>query len=350
MADKATDDTMGTLETKVEEVVAPVVDEFTDAFKEADKVGDRADLSAADDPANKKEELPVVVLPVVTPPVVETPPIETPPIEQQPGETEEKFEQRYKTLQGIHKHDRETWEIEKTKLLFDLEEAKKPKTPEVIPSPEKVAANTFVDSLTDDQKERLKVYERDFDMVSEMEGIKRGTELGKLKKEMMDTIQTWKDEFITKLTETETNITSRIAPAVKLVEDNDQENHFSMIREGYVREDGTSVPGHNDFEKFRDDGSLSAWIESKPKYLQPALKETYSKGSATDVIDLISDFKKDNNIPLTSQPSADVIPINTAKAAKKQALSTVTSRGRAVNLNVAVADDFEGAFNEAIHK
>lgn len=350
MADKVEGD-RGVPEAKVD--VAVVKDEFTEAFNEADKVGEKADLSAADDPAKMKEETPVVIPPVVTPPIVETPPVETPPVERQPGETDEKFEQRYKTLQGIHKHDRETWETEKVNLLKDLEEAKKPKTPVVTPPPtpaEVNAAETFIENLTEEQKEQLKVYEQDFDVVSKMEGIKRGVELAKLKKEMMDTLDTWKKEFVTKLTETETNITSKIAPAVKLVEDNDQENHFSMIREGYTREDGTQVLGHNDFEKFRDDGSLTAWIEAKPKYLQPALKQTYEKGSAMDVIDLISDFKKDNNIPLTSQPSADVIPINTAKAAKKQALATVTSRGRAVNLNVAVADDFEGAFNEAINK
>ena len=344
MADKVEGD-RGVPETKVEDAA---VAEFTDAFNEADKVGEKADLTAADDPAKMKEEPPVVVPPVVVLPVVETPPVEIPPAEQQPGETDEKYEQRYKTLQGIHKHDRETWETEKANLLSDVEEAKKPKTPKVTPpsTSEEVAAEAFVDSLTDEQKEQLAVYEQDFDVVSKMEGIKRGVEFGKLRKEIAD----WKAEITGQITAQNAQIDTRIAPAVKLVEDNEQENHFSMIREGYVREDGTEVPGHNDFEKFRDDGSLQSWIESKPKYLQPALKETYSKGSVMDVIDLISDFKKDNNIPLTSQPSADVIPINTAKAAKKQALATVTSRGRAVNLNVAVADDFEGAFDEAIHK
>jgi hypothetical protein len=347
MADKVETD-RGAVETKVEDVVVP--DEFGDAFEEAGKAGEKADLSAADDPAKMKEEPPVVVPPVVTPPVVETPPLVTP--EQQPGETDEKFEQRYKTLQGIHKHDRETWETEKVQLQTALEEAKKPKTPEVTPPTpaEKAAADAFIDSLTEEQKEQLAAYEQDFDVVSKMEGIKRKVELGKLRKEMMDTLDTWKQEFVTKLTETETNLTSRIAPAVKLAEDSDQEAHFNMIRDGYVREDGTEVPGHNDFAKYRDDGSLMTWIEAKPKYLQPALKEAYSKGAAVDVIDLITDFKKESNIPLTPLPSAEVIPIDSKRAAKKQALTTVTTRRGAVNPSVAVVDDFEGAFDEAVHK
>lgn len=349
MADKVETD-RGAVETKVEEVK----DEFSDAFNEAEQVGERADLSATDNPDNVKEEEPVVapvVPPVEAPP--ETPaekPPETPPVtssEQQPGESEEKYEQRYKTLQGIHKHDRETWEIEKAKLLLDLEEAKKPQTPEVPPKTE--AAEAFVDSLTDEQKKQLEEYEKDFDVVSQMEGIKRKMELGKLRKDMMDTIQTWKDEFVTKLNETETNLVSKIAPAVKLAEDSDQEAHFSLIRNGYVREDGTEVPGHEDFEKYRDDGSLMNWIESKPKYLQPALKDTYTKGAATDVVDLISDFKRESN--LTTQPSSDnVVTIDPKKAARKQALTTVTTRRGSVNTGFAVPDDFEGAFDEAVHK
>ena len=343
MADKVEGD-RGVPETKVEDVVVPEAkDEFVDAFNEADKVGEKADLSAADDPNNvKAEEPPVVVPPIVTPPVVETPPVVTPPAEQQPGETDEKYEQRYKTLQGIHKHDRETWESEKAKLLSDLEEAKKPKTPEV---PVKVDTATFIDSLTEEQQEQLKEYEKDFDVVSKMEGIKRSVELGKLRKEM----ESWKADIANQLIAQNTQIDTRLAPAVALVEDNERETHFNTIRQGYDLTDGTHVEGHSDFEKYRDDGSLQAWIESKPKYLQPALQDTYSNGSATDIIDLISDFKRESNI--TPKPASDnVVVIDPKKAARKQTLTTVPTRRGAVNTNVAVRDDFEGAFDEAVHK
>ena len=344
MADEVTNDTTGTLETK---------DEFAEAFDVAQGIGDRADLTAADDPANTKEEKPAAVIPPETPPVappVETPPVETPPAEQQPGETDEKYEQRYKTLQGIHKHDKEVWETDRTTLLSQLEEAKKPKTPEAKPSttPEKEAAEAaFVDSLTDEQKEQLVAYEQDFDVVSKMEGIKRGVELAKLRKEM----QAWKDEVSSRIAEQQTSIDSRIAPVLKREEENERDTHFSMIREGYALDDGTPVPGHADFEKFRDDGSLLAWIESKPRYLQPALKETYSKGSAMDVIDLLTDFKKDSNITLNLPSSDNVVQMNPNRVAKKQALSAVTTRRGAVNTaGGAPSNDFEGAFDEALNK
>jgi hypothetical protein len=340
MPDEVTNDTTGTLETK---------DEFAEAFDVAQGIGDRADLTAADDPANVKEEEPPAVIPPETPPV--TPPIETPTppaSEQQPGETDEKYEQRYKTLQGIHKHDKEVWETERTTLLSQLDEAKKPKEVKPPPTPEEeTAAAAFVDSLTDEQKEQLAAYEQDFDVVSKMEGIKRGVELAKLRKEM----QVWKDEVTSRIAEQQTSLDSRIAPVLKREEENERDTHFSMIREGYALDDGTPVTGHADFEKFRDDGSLLAWIESKPRYLQPALKETYSKGSAMDVIDLLTDFKKDSNITLNLPSSDNVVQMNPNKVAKKQALSAVTTRRGAVSTaGGAPSNDFEGAFDEALNK
>ena len=372
MADKVAGD-RGEPETRVENVAvtdpAEVKDEFVEAYAEASAIpGDNADLSAADNPENVQDTEEKVEEKVITPasvPSPVTPAAATPPITpdpnspiQQPGETDEKYEQRYKTLQGIHKHDKETWESERTQLLHDLEEAKKPRTPEPVTpkTPTKTeteAADAFIDSLTDEQKKQLEDYEKDFDVVSKMEGIKRKKALSELRKEMMDTLETWKTEFTTKLADTSTQITSRIAPAIKLAEDSDQESHFAMIRDGYTAEDGTVVPGHSDFTKYRDDGSLRAWIDAKPRYMQPALKAAYEGGTAMDVIDLISDFKRDNNIPLIPIASDNVIPItpsNPAKEAKKAALTTVTNRRGAVNTNLAVADDYEGAFDEAQNK
>lgn len=167
--------------------------------------------------------------------------------------------------------------------------------------------------------------------------------MAKLRKEM----QAWREEVNAQLAATSTSLNTRIDPVVKMAEENERDTHFSMIREGYDLEDGTHVPGHSDFEKFRDDGSLLKWIESKPKYLQPALKEAYSQGAAADVIDLISDFKKDNN--LTQAPPDNVVQMN--RVAKKQALTSVTTRRGAVNVSKAdLSDDFEGAFDEALNK
>ena len=321
MTDKVADD-RGALETNVEEA------EFGDAFNVAAEVGERAELSPADDPANVSND---VVPPVVETPVVETPVVETPaPEAQQPGESDEKYEQRYKTLQGIHRHDKETWETEKATLLAQIEEAKKPAEP--VKTETNLPA-TLYDSLSEEDKAALKEYDEEFDVVSKMESKKREVELNKLRKEF----QTWKDE-----------ITAQLAPATALVEKNLQddekrtvETHFNTIREG-----------HGDFEQYRDDGSIIKWIETKPKYLQKSLMETYGKGTAEDVVDLITDFKTENNIPIT-QPSPvaeNVVPINAKKAEKKLAMTAVTTRRGAVNASMAVANDYESAFDEATSK
>ena len=326
-------------------------DGFDAIFDEAAEKEGQADITAADDPNNVKagtagdEPAPVII------PAEPAQPAQTQPtIAQKPGESDETFEQRWRTLQGIHKHDKEAWDAEKTKLLSDLEEAKKPKAPGApAPTPTKeetAAAEAFIDSLTPEQKEQLAIYEQDFDVVSKMEGIKRNVELAKLRKE----IEGWKTDILSKFTAQETQINSQIAPAVALVAENEREAHFDAIRTGYTREDGTIVPGHSDFEKYRDDGSVLKWIDSKPKYMQPALKEAYSTGTAMDVIDLFTDFKRENNIPEIPQPSDNVIQMNARKAEKKKALTTVTSRAGSVSINKPVSDDFEGAFDEASNK
>jgi hypothetical protein len=179
-----------------------------------------------------------------------------------------------------------------------------------------------------------------------MEGIKRKIELAKLRKEIADWKAEIANQLTTQITETRDQFTTQLAPALTMAEENERESHFNLIRQGYDLEDGTHVSGHNDFEKYRDDGSLLTWIESKPRYVQTALKETYERGAAIDVIDLIADFKRENNI----NSSDNVVPINTKKTEKKQALTTVTSRRGAVNPGFAVAGDYESAWDEAISK
>jgi hypothetical protein len=344
MADKVVEANRGVAETEEKP------DEFEGAFDEATGKGEQADLTAADDPANVKDEEPEVKESPDTKPVVaEDKPIEEKPVEVDP---EEKAEQRYKTLQGIHKHDKKAWDEEKTALLAQIEEAKKPKTPDKTPEQKKedtIAAEAFVDSLTEEQKKQLEDYEADFDVVSKMEGLKRTRELAKLRKEMTDWKAEVKAEMEATIAAKSSEVDSKIAPAVKLAEENEREAHFSLIREGYTKEDGTVVSGHNDFKQYVDDGSLKEWIESKPSYLQTAMKRTYESGAAQDVIDLLADFKRESNIQ-SNLPSDNVVNLDAKKAARKAALTSVPSRRGAINTGKAVADDFEGAFDEAMNK
>lgn len=309
-------------------------DVFVEAFDQAEANGDKPDLSAADDPDKVQEgektpkELQEADAQQAEDQVKANEAAEADRIaqeaeaaKQKPNETDAAYEQRWKTLQGIHKHDKEAWEAEKAALLEQIEAAKKPQEPE----PAKTDA--FMESLTEEQKEALKEYEADFDVVSKMEGIKRQAELDKLRKEF----QAWKDE-----------VTAQLVPAAKLVTETQTERearavelHFKTIRDA-----------HEDFEKYRDDGSVLKWIETKPKYMQKSMLETYQQGTADDIVDLLTDFKTENNLA----PQGNVVNMNSRKADKKAALSAVNTRRGAVNASMSVANDYEGAFDEALNK
>ncbi len=262
------------------------------------------------------------------------PPSNLPKPPQQQDESNETYEQRWKTLQGIHKHDKEAWEVEKARLESELLAAKTPPAPPPPPTPEirtpESEGLSMDHLLTPEEKQQMAEYDQDFDTVSKMEGLKRKRELAVLESKM-EALKTSIETRISQVTET-------IAPIAKDIEERTLDSHFSAIR-----------TGHPDFETYRDDGSIKTWIEKKPKYLQPALMRTYSEGSAEDVIDLITDFKRDSNIPITSS-SENIVDINSRREQKRQALQSVASRRAPVQSSHAVATDFDAAFDEALRK
>jgi hypothetical protein len=338
MPDPVKPDDRGALEN-----TDPIVDDFDAAFETAADLGDRAELSPADDPKNVPEvPEPVIEDKTVPEPVAEVPVVSPPvpdPAIRLPGESDAKFEQRYLTLQGIHKHDKENWETEKAKLLSDLEEAKKPIIP---PTPEKKPETAIPldleDSLSEEDKAALKEYDEEFDVVAKMEGKKREVALRALKKEVSGFIQNLRDELKSEFATQLAPATTFVEKAEKLEEIRTQEAHFAAIRNS-----------HPDFENYRDDGSILKWVESKPSYLRKGALETYTQGSAEEIVELLSDFKRENNLS-TPQPPNNVVQINPVKEAKRQAMTAVTTRRGAVNASMTVANDFEGAFDEAMNK
>ena len=330
-------------------------DSFDSVFDEAAEAGEKADLTEADNPDNvkveedepaeeKKADIPVKTETELTADseavkatdVVKTPAVETP----------EQLEQRYRTLQGMHRHDKSVWEEEKKTLLAQIEEARKTKSPDTNDKKKTAEEETqdFLDNLTAEEKAELDGYEKDFEFVSKMEGMKRTKSLAKVLARI--------DQLEAKVEERIAKAEARVEPALKVAEENVRASHFKAIREGYTLEDGTVVQGHSDFEQYVGDGSIMKWIESKPQYLQAPLKRVAEKGSAQDVIDLLSDFKRENNIQHTvvNSENATVVDLSTKRAEKKAALTVVKTRKGAVAASQQVADDYEGAFDEALNK
>jgi hypothetical protein len=335
-------------------------DSFDNVFEEAAKAEDKADLSAADNPDNvkagedddqnkkivedKKEDLPAKTEAEIAADAEAAKAAKVPE-----KETPEQMEQKYKTLQGMHRHDKAVWDTEKTALLTQIEEAKKAKSPnkeekKKTAAEEAQETQDFLDNLTAEEKEELDGYEKNFEFVSKMEGMKRTKSLAKVLARI--------DQLEAKVEERIAKTEAKVEPALKVAEENAREFHVKVIKEGYDLEDGTHIPGHSDFEMYVKDGSIMKWIESKPNYLQGSLKRVAEKGSAQDVVDLLSDFKRENNIQHTVVTSEDatVVDLNQKRAEKKAALTVVKTRKGAVAASQNVADDYEGAFDEALNK
>lgn len=326
MPDKVSDD-RGTLEQKQDEEVNQ---DFASVFDEVSAAEDSGTAVIKD----KVDELPPAV---GDDDAAKKPPSDSAQNPQPPADNEASFEHKYKTLQGIHKHDREEWEGEKAQLLTRLEALENAQAaPVKSDTEEKKAENVqdllhaFMDNLTEEQKAQLKEYDEEFDVVAKMEGLKREAAFKQLRKELDD----FKNE-----------VKSQLQPAtdfvVKASEERDQAEeaaHFDTIRES-----------HPDFEKFRDDGSITKWIESKPAYLQGAMKKAYEAGTFEDVIQLLDDFKHDNNI-VTEKSQDNVVHINQEKEARRKAMTSPVTRRGSVNPNTAVAQDFDTAFDEAVTK
>jgi len=232
------------------------------------------------------------------------------------------YEQKYKSLQGIYKSDKEKWTQKETDFLGKIEQYGTAGTA-ISEEKTKETLSDFKESLTTKQKEELEEYEKDFALVSEMEGMKRERAMEGLKKEL----KTFRDEVTAQLTPATTSIKNLEKKDI----DRSEEEHFSAIK-------GT----HSDYEAHVESGALREWIETKPNYLKKGMVEIYDNGSAEDIVDLLTDFKLENNI--TEVGTKDV-----KLDAKRKAITSVNTKRGAIGLQKAAADDFEGAFDEAIN-
>lgn len=248
---------------------------------------------------------------------------------------EQTYEQRWKSLNGILKSTNEKFDAEKSQLLSEMDALKK-KVDELSKAKgDKDAADKSKvpeEDLTDEQKKLLESYDAEFDTVSKMEGIKREKAIKALEKKLVSELESrmasLQDQFQTKVKPIEDNINK-----------SEREAHFGAIRSA-----------HEDFEKYRDDGSILKWIESKPAYLQGSMKQTYAKGKAADVIELITDYKRDNGLIKDNDSTSNVIDAERLKQErekKKQELTSVPTRRTAINSSRSVADDYDSAFDEA---
>jgi len=287
----------------------------------------------SEQPPEKPPETPPVIPPVKS----EEPPKKPEQPPQKPGESDEDYAQRWRSLQGIYRHEKDEWSNEKNKLLSKISDLEKQvtKPPEgENKKPDIIAELLKSANLTDEQRKELEDYDVEFDVVSKYEGLKRKTEMAKLKAELLESIDGIKKEILTQFEPVANTVKQTAADR----EEAEKNAHFEAI--------GSAFP---DYEKWRDDGSVDKWIESKPSYMQDGLRMVCASGTTDQILDLLGDFAKENNIQVApSNDQSNVVPINSKKEERKKALLSPVTRRGAVNPATTVPNDYEGAFDEAI--
>lgn len=260
--------------------------------------------------------------------------------EETPSPPPVNYEEEYKKVLL----DRERLETEKTQLSTDLEEARNvvaPAKPDVVPPtpPADIDVGSFLksflDSLSDEERAKISEYDTEFDTISEAEGLKRNVFFKALIRKLDDFKNEIKSDMENKLAPAN----AFIVEAAERNEIHEKEEHFNKIK-----------AIHPDLKQHADDGSLLAWIEEQPLHQRRGLKEIYYQGSPEEVISMVTDFKKDKNIPTEPLHENTDNVIDIKKAERKKALTVPITKRGAVSVSAVDMNDFDSGYDEAIRK
>lgn len=133
------------------------------------------------------------------------------------------------------------------------------------------------------------------------------------------------DERLDKLQPTVKNLSDE-------VEDQRLARHYAMISEA-----------HGDWEEVRDSGALAKWIEAQPSYLREPLKKVCSSGTAAEIIEMLTSFKRSTGWkqPAPSKPG----PSREEK--EKAALAVPHNSGGLPKKKAADPNDFDAGWEDA---
>ena len=319
---------------------------FGNAFNEAEvKVEDGTlapDLTNDDDPSQTKPDPPPAKVEDPLPVKVDPPPV-TPPAEPPP----EDYEQKWKSLNGIIKSKENEFKTKEAEYQAEIEKLKKP--PEPPPADDKnKKVETELDveallknlNLNDEEKAMLKEYDEEFGLVSKVENLK-------LSKAIKSIYGILNEGFQKKLNEVKEEFQSQLKPATEFVEKTTKEREEDAVSTHF----NSIETAHPDYKTYHENGKIVEWIQTKPAYLQKGMLDVTKSGTAEEVISLLDDFYKENNLPPTNnQPLNNIVEMDKAKKDRKAALTPPQSKRGAINPNLKPSDDFDGAFDEATSK
>jgi hypothetical protein len=222
--------------------------------------------------------------------------------EEKPEEEAEDFKKLFhknKTLEGMFRKAEE----EKASLLAELEKLKS--AAPVSGKTEKEAEPS--EEITDDIKEFLEEYGYIAEPTKKLTDQMIKKAMKSIQEDVVNVLNNYKDEIEA------------------------QKHVFNIYR------------AHNDFEELRDSGDIAKWIDTKKGKEKNELIKTYSDGSTKEVIEMITQFKKE----------AGLLPSNGNKTKPKAAEAVTMKRGTIYPSGPAGQkdkNDFDSAFDEAVAK
>lgn len=131
----------------------------------------------------------------------------------------------------------------------------------------------------------------------------------------------------------EQQVLGRIAPIEQTAQDAARERHFNTIR-----------AAHQDFDEVVTSPDLAAWVDEQPAYLAASYRAVMERGTAQDVVDLLSRFKKESGYAPAPATQSAQAPNPRANALRSAAAPRL--RSHAAIPNRVDRNDFDAAWND----
>jgi len=110
---------------------------------------------------------------------------------------------------------------------------------------------------------------------------------------------------------------------------------------------GKITDAHPDWRKIHKSGVLTTWIEQQPKFMQPGLNVVLDKGSAEDIIELFTTYKKSSG---QIKPTANKTGKTARQKAKELEAVPSSSSGPPKDKKKIAEDDYDSAWDDALGK
>jgi len=241
-----------------------------------------------------------------------------------------KLLQRYKTLQGMWRAEREKRKKEEPPQEKETVEEDIQQPQQQVQSPEEV-----INRIIKDEEEFVEK------IMKEDDGFKEITEeFPDLAEALSKTIKkVVAQTTVRNIDRTINMLQNTVVPFIQQYQESLLQQHYEAIKSA-----------HPDFEKYVESGELEAWIQQQPERKRKYYQEIYEYGTTDEVIDLIDEFKESLGLGSKPKPKPKSVKKQNKDTRKLDDMEDISSGARPVNMGATTApkDDFELAFEEAL--